>query len=107
MAAINGPGRAILSAERVALNFVQPLSGIATATRRYVEARRGTKAVILDTRKTAPGLRYFDKRAVRAGGGQNHCFGLFDRVLIKENHIAAGGITQTGGGAPSGWRSRP
>ena len=96
LALIQGPGRAILSAERVALNFVQRMSGIATATRAYVEAVRGTKAVILDTRKTAPGLRYFDKRAVRAGGGQNHCFGLFDMALIKDNHIAAGGgITKT------------
>lgn len=91
LAVVRGPGRAILSGERVALNFLQRMSGIATATRRYVEALRGTKAVILDTRKTAPGLRLFDKRAVCAGGGRNHRFGLFDRVLIKDNHIAAGG----------------
>ncbi len=91
LAVVRGPGRAILSGERVALNFLQRMSGIATATRRYAEALRGTKAVILDTRKTAPGLRFFDKRAVSDGGGRNHRFGLFDGVLIKDNHIAAGG----------------
>jgi len=93
--AVEGPARALLSAERTALNFLQRMSGIATATRRYVEAVRGTKAVILDTRKTAPGLRLLDKWAVRAGGGQNHRIGLYDMVLIKDNHIrAAGGITE-------------
>lgn len=89
-----GPARALLTAERVALNFLQRMSGIATITRRYVDAVAGTNAVILDTRKTAPGLRLLDKRAVALGGGQNHRFGLFDMVLIKDNHIAAaGGIT--------------
>jgi len=91
---VAGPGSAILSAERTALNFLQRMSGIATLTRRYVEAVKGTRAVILDTRKTAPGLRALDKWAVRLGGGQNHRFGLYDMVLIKDNHIAgAGGIT--------------
>jgi len=89
-----GPSRALLSAERTALNFMQRASGIATVTRRYVDAVRGTKAVILDTRKTVPGLRYLDKLAVAAGGGGNHRFGLYDMVLIKDNHIAAaGGVT--------------
>jgi len=94
LAVVEGPGKSLLSAERVALNFLQRMSGIATLTRRYAEAVRGTKAVILDTRKTAPGLRVLDKIAVRLGGGQNHRFGLYDMVLIKDNHIAAaGGIT--------------
>jgi len=94
LAVVEGPGRAILGAERVALNFVQRMSGIATLTNRYVTAVRGTKAIILDTRKTTPGLRVLDKMAVRLGGGQNHRFGLDDMVLIKDNHIAAsGGIT--------------
>jgi len=91
LASVDGPGKSILSAERVALNFLQRMSGIATLTRRYVEAVRGTKAVILDTRKTMPGLRILDKMAVRLGGGQNHRFGLYDMVLIKDNHIAAAG----------------
>jgi len=91
---VEGPSRAILAAERTALNFLQRASGIATATRRYVDAVRATGAVILDTRKTVPGLRHLDKRAVMAGGGRNHRFGLYDMVLIKDNHIvAAGGIT--------------
>jgi nicotinate-nucleotide pyrophosphorylase (carboxylating) len=94
LATLEGPARSILSAERVALNTLQRMSGIATLTQRYVEAVRGTHAVILDTRKTAPGLRILDKLAVRLGGGQNHRFGLYDMVLIKDNHIAAaGGIT--------------
>lgn len=94
VAEVRGPGISLLSAERTALNFLQRMSGIATLTRRYVEAVAGTGAVILDTRKTAPGLRILDKWAVRLGGGQNHRFGLFDMVLIKDNHIAgAGGIT--------------
>jgi nicotinate-nucleotide pyrophosphorylase (carboxylating) len=85
----------VLSGERVALNFLQRMSGIATLTRRFVEAARGTRAVILDTRKTAPGLRALDKWAVRLGGGQNHRMGLYDMVLIKDNHIAAvGSITE-------------
>lgn len=84
----------ILQAERVALNLFQRMCGIATLTAKYVEAVRGTKAKILDTRKTMPGLRVLDKTAVRIGGGQNHRTGLYDGVLIKDNHIeAAGGIT--------------
>lgn len=90
-ATIKGQGRALLAGERTALNFMQRMSGIATLTRRFVEAIAGTKAVILDTRKTAPGLRILDKEAVRLGDGSNHRFGLFDMVLIKENHIAAAG----------------
>ena len=92
---VTGPGRAILSGERVALNLLQRMSGIATATRRYVDAVAGTHAVILDTRKTVPGLRVLDKWAVRLGGGQNHRIGLYDMALIKDNHIAAvGSITE-------------
>jgi nicotinate-nucleotide pyrophosphorylase (carboxylating) len=86
-----GPTRALLSAERTALNFLQRLSGIATLTRRFVDAVSGTKVVILDTRKTTPGLREFERLAVRAGGGVNHRFGLFDRVLAKDNHLAITG----------------
>lgn len=85
---ITGPGRALLSAERVALNFVQRLSGIATLTARYVEMIRGTHAQILDTRKTTPGWRRLEKYAVTCGGGRNHRFGLFDMVFIKDNHLA-------------------
>jgi nicotinate-nucleotide pyrophosphorylase (carboxylating) len=84
-----GPTRAVLSAERVALNFVQRLSGVATATARFVEAVSGTPVKILDTRKTTPGWRRFEKYAVACGGGTNHRFGLFDQVLIKDNHLAA------------------
>lgn len=91
LATVKGPGNSILSAERVALNLLQRMSGIATLTHRYVEAARGSKAVILDTRKTVPGLRVLDKMAVRLGGGQNHRLGLYDMVLIKDNHIAAAG----------------
>jgi nicotinate-nucleotide pyrophosphorylase (carboxylating) len=95
IADVSGPGRAVLSGERVALNFLQRMSGVATATRRFVDAVRGTRAVILDTRKTAPGLRALDKWAVRLGGGHNHRMGLYDMVLIKDNHIAAvGSITE-------------
>ena len=95
VATVEGPAASILTAERTALNFLQRMSGIATLTRRYVEAVAGTRAVILDTRKTAPGLRLLDKWAVRLGGGQNHRLGLYDMVLIKDNHIAAaGGIAQ-------------
>jgi nicotinate-nucleotide pyrophosphorylase (carboxylating) len=86
---ITGPACAILSAERVALNFVQRLSGIATLTAQYVEAVKGTHAQILDTRKTTPGWRRFEKYAVTCGGGHNHRLGLFDMVLIKDNHLAA------------------
>jgi nicotinate-nucleotide pyrophosphorylase (carboxylating) len=91
VAQVSGPGRAILTGERVALNFLQRMSGIATATRQYVDAVEGTHAVILDTRKTAPGLRVLDKWAVRLGGGSNHRLGLYDMALIKDNHIAAVG----------------
>lgn len=91
IARVSGSTRAILSAERVALNLVQHLSGVATATRHFVEAVHGTHARIVCTRKTTPGLRAFEKYAVRAGGGHNHRFGLFDAVLIKDNHIAAAG----------------
>lgn len=86
---VRGSARAILTAERVALNFVQRLSGIATHTRRFVDAVAGTSARILDTRKTTPGWRRFEKYAVACGGGTNHRFGLFDMVLIKDNHLAA------------------
>lgn len=90
---IEGNARALLSAERTALNFLQTLSGVATRTHQYVEAVSDTAARILDTRKTLPGLRMALKYAVRAGGGHNHRIGLFDGILIKENHIlAAGGI---------------
>lgn len=92
---LRGPSRAILSAERVALNFMGRLSGIATLTARCVQAVEGTQTRILDTRKTTPGLRALEKMAVRLGGGQNHRFGLSDGVLIKDNHIkAAGGIAR-------------
>lgn len=86
---LEGPVRTLLSAERTALNFVQHLSGIATLARRFVDAVAGTRAVILDTRKTLPGWRALEKQAVRHGGGQNHRAGLFDAVLVKDNHIAA------------------
>lgn len=93
VARISGNARAILTGERVALNYLGRLSGIATLTRRYVDAVDGTKAAIVDTRKTTPGLRTFEKYAVRCGGGRNHRTGLFDAILIKDNHIiAAGGI---------------
>jgi nicotinate-nucleotide pyrophosphorylase (carboxylating) len=88
---VEGNARAILASERVALNFVQRLSGVATLTRRFVDAIAGTGAKILDTRKTTPGWRRFEKYAVKCGGGQNHRFGLFDMVLIKDNHLAAVG----------------
>jgi nicotinate-nucleotide pyrophosphorylase (carboxylating) len=86
---IEGPACAILSAERVALNFAQRLSGIATLTAQFVEAIKGTRARILDTRKTTPGLRRLEKYAVTCGGGQNHRIGLYDMILIKDNHLAA------------------
>lgn len=86
---VEGPARAILSAERVALNFTQRLSGVATLTAQYVAAINGTRAKILDTRKTTPGWRRFEKYAVTCGGGQNHRIGLYDMVLIKDNHLAA------------------
>jgi nicotinate-nucleotide pyrophosphorylase (carboxylating) len=94
LADVDGPARALLTGERVALNFLGRMSGIATLTRMFVDAVSSTNAVILDTRKTAPGLRTTDKIAVRLGGGQNHRTGLFDMVLIKDNHIDfAGSIT--------------
>lgn len=86
---ISGSSRAILSAERVALNFVQRLCGVATATAQFADLVRGTKAKILDTRKTTPGWRRFEKYAVKCGGGKNHRIGLFDMVLIKDNHLVA------------------
>ena len=94
VAHVTGSQRAILTGERVALNFVGRLSGIATLTRRYVDAVEGTGAAVLDTRKTTPGLRALEKHAVASGGGRNHRFGLDDAVLIKDNHLrAAGSIT--------------
>lgn len=95
VATIEGPVLALLSGERTALNFVQRLSGIATLTNEFVKAVSHTEAKILDTRKTAPGLRILDKYAVKTGGGTNHRQGLFDGILLKDNHIAlAGGITE-------------
>jgi nicotinate-nucleotide pyrophosphorylase (carboxylating) len=100
VARVTGPAAAILTAERTALNFLQRLSGVATLTARYVQAIEGTGAKVLDTRKTTPTLRSLEKAAVVAGGGVSHRFGLFDMVLIKENHIAAaGGITNAVTGA--------
>ena len=94
LARLSGKARAILTGERVAMNLLQRTCGIATATRRYVEAVSGTGCRILDTRKTAPGLRPFDRAAVRDGGASNHRYGLFDHVLIKDNHrVLAGGVT--------------
>jgi len=87
LAKVQGSARALLTGERTALNFLGRMSGIATLTNQYVQAVSGTQAVILDTRKTAPGLRWFDKLAVRLGGGQNHRYGLYDMILIKDNHI--------------------
>ncbi|MBM3359037.1 MAG: carboxylating nicotinate-nucleotide diphosphorylase [Betaproteobacteria bacterium] len=91
VATLSGKARALLTGERVALNFLQTLSAVATATRRYVHAVAGTRARIVDTRKTLPGLRAAEKYAVRVGGGLNHRMGLYDAMLIKENHIAAAG----------------
>jgi len=91
LAEISGRLASILAAERASLNLFQRMSGIATMTRRFVDAISGTRAKILDTRKTAPGLRILDKYAVRVGGGRNHRFALYDGVLIKDNHIAAAG----------------
>ena len=92
---IEGPAQSLLTAERCALNFLQLLSGVATATRHYVQLIAGSHAAILDTRKTLPGLRLAQKYAVRVGGGQNQRLALYDGILIKENHIAAaGGIAE-------------
>src|SRR5204862_4319280 len=90
VAEIAGSARTLLVGERTALNFLQRLSGIATSTRRFVDAAGG-RITVLDTRKTTPGLRVLEKYAVRAGGGANHRFGLFDAVLVKDNHIALAG----------------
>jgi len=87
LATLAGPARSLLTGERTALNFLGRMAGIATLTRQFVDAVAGTKAILLDTRKTAPGLRWFDKLAVQRGGGQNHRIGLYDMVLIKDNHI--------------------
>ena len=91
LCALEGPARSLLTGERTALNFLQMLSATATVTRKYVDAVAGTKCRILDTRKTIPGLRVGQKYAVRCGGGTNHRIGLFDAILVKENHIAAAG----------------
>jgi nicotinate-nucleotide pyrophosphorylase (carboxylating) len=88
---IEGPSRSVLTAERTALNFMQRMSGVASATRRYVDEVRGTSAEILDTRKTIPGWRLLDKQAVLHGGGTNHRMGLYDRVMVKDNHLVAEG----------------
>ena len=107
VAHVSGPAHSLLSAERVALNFLGHLSGIATVTARCVQAVEGTKARILDTRKTTPGLRSLEKEAVRLGGGRNHRFNLSDGVLIKDNHIkAAGGIGSGSGCNPAGQHAR-
>jgi nicotinate-nucleotide pyrophosphorylase (carboxylating) len=95
IAVVEGPARGVLAGERLALNVVGRLSGIATLTRRYVDAVAGTSAVILDTRKTTPGLRALEKHAVVAGGGRNHRFGLFDGILIKDNHLRVAGSLAT------------
>lgn len=105
IASVSGPARGILTAERVALNFLQRMSGIATLTAQFVEKVRGTRAHIVDTRKTTPGLRRLEKSAVRTGGGHNHRFGLSDGILIKDNHIAAAGgiakaVSRARDGAP-------
>ncbi len=104
---VHGSARALLTGERTALNFLQLLSAVATATRRYADAVAGTRAKIVDTRKTLPGLRLAEKYAVRAGGGSNHRLGLYDAILIKENHIAAAGgvaaaVAKARGIAPPG-----
>ncbi len=95
VATVSGPARSLLTGERTALNFLGRVAGIATLTRQFVDAVAGTKAAILDTRKTAPGLRMLDKLAVQRGGGHNHRIGLYDMILIKDNHIDfAGSITE-------------
>lgn len=92
---VSGPARSILTAERLALNLLQRMSGIATRTRHVTDLLEGTNARVLDTRKTTPGLRYFEKMAVRIGGGVNHRFGLYDMIMLKDNHIDyAGGIAK-------------
>jgi nicotinate-nucleotide pyrophosphorylase (carboxylating) len=99
LAAVNGPAQSVLQGERVALNFLQRMSGIATLTAQYVSAVAGTRARIVDTRKTTPGLRILDRYAVRCGGGHNHRFSLSDAVMVKDNHLAilaANGVTDLG-----------
>jgi nicotinate-nucleotide pyrophosphorylase (carboxylating) len=91
LAEVEGPARGLLAAERTMLNLLARLCAVATQSRRFADAVAGTGAVVIDTRKTTPGLRYWEKRAVRHGGCRNHRFGLFDMVLIKDNHLAAGG----------------
>jgi nicotinate-nucleotide pyrophosphorylase (carboxylating) len=100
---VRGPARGILTAERTALNFLQRMSGVATITRRYVDAVAGTGAQILDTRKTLPGWRLLDKYAVTAGGGVNHRMGLYDMVMIKDNHVDAFGSIAGAVAAARGW----
>lgn len=108
VARLHGPARALLSGERTALNFLQLLSGTATITAAYVAAVAGTKAQILDTRKTVPGLRLAQKYAVRCGGGSNHRLGLYDALLVKENHIrASGGVEAALAAARSGAPGAP
>ncbi len=100
LALVSGPARSLLTGERTALNFLGRMSGIASLTHRFVEAVSGTRAIILDTRKTAPGLRRVDKLAVQRGGGRNHRVGLYDMILIKDNHIDfAGGLAEAVGRA--------
>jgi nicotinate-nucleotide pyrophosphorylase (carboxylating) len=108
VAEVRGPLRSVLTAERTALNFLGRLSGVATLTRRFVDAVHGANPAtrVLDTRKTTPGLRSLEKAAVRAGGGHNHRFGLFDAVLIKDNHLAALGITDAVARAKEAWPGR-
>lgn len=107
LAVVSGRGASLLTAERTALNFLGRMSGTATLTHKFVQSVAGTKAVILDTRKTAPGLRHIDKYAVRMGGGQNHRAGLYDMVLIKDNHIdGADGIRPAVEGVRSRYGSR-
>jgi len=103
LATVEGPARAVLTAERVALNFVQRMSGIATLTARYVAAVQGTRARIVDTRKTTPGLRAFERHAVVSGGGRNHRFGLSDAVMLKDNHLAV--LAETGADLPEALRA--
>lgn len=104
---VSGPGQGLLAGERTALNFLGRMSGIATLTHKFVQAVAGTHAVILDTRKTVPGLRHIDKYAVRMGGGQNHRSGLYDMVLIKDNHIdGADGIRPAVEGVRTRYGSR-
>lgn len=102
---VEGSARSILVGERLALNTLQRMSGIATATRAMVDAVAGTDAQILDTRKTAPGLRALDKWGVRLGGGANHRIGLYDRILIKDNHVDAAGGVRSALGAAKAWRA--